>query len=206
MASFPDRTVSHVLSPFGSFGYRPTVLLLLYEFDLWAALFLLRGENFIRPHWGSGQELGEEGRNRIECISPAQSGPQKGETIIERNSANCIGVIGQSGNNPAVEEMSATIGRKLLKRVVFSTPGRDGVMMAASRGPGGGRNNGGHPARKKIEEGNPYLDIPITTGFGLDYRSLILVHTCDAIIMVGARAAPLVSSPILPKTAGRWLF
>ncbi len=102
-----------------------------------------------------------------------------------------IGVIGQSGEiTPAVEEMSATIGRKIAKEGgILISGGRDGVMMAASRGAqeAGGITVGILPG-KKIEEGNPYLDIPITTGFGLDYRSLILVHTCDAIIMVGGKS------------------
>ncbi len=105
-----------------------------------------------------------------------------------------IGVIGQSGEiPPVVEKMSATVGREIAKHggILFSG-GRDGVMMAASRGAQekGGITVGILPG-DRIDEGNPFLDIPITTGFGLDFRSLILVHTCDAIIMIGGKSGTL---------------
>lgn len=105
-----------------------------------------------------------------------------------------IGVIGQSGKiTPALEEMSATLGREIAKRGgILISGGRDGVMAAASRGArrAGGITVGILPGNC-IEEGNPYLDVPLTTGLSLDYRSLILVHSSDAIIMVGGKGGTL---------------
>ncbi|MGI6143001.1 MAG: TIGR00725 family protein [bacterium] len=105
-----------------------------------------------------------------------------------------ISVIGQSGEiPPAVEKLAAAVGREIGKRGgILLSGGRDGVMLAASRGAreGGGITVGILPGNK-IEEGNPYLDVPITTGFGFDYRSLILVHSCDALIMIGGKGGTL---------------
>lgn len=101
-----------------------------------------------------------------------------------------IGVIGQSGQiTPVVEEMSATVGREIAQRGgILICGGRDGVMLAACRGAreAQGITVGILPGNS-VAEGNPYLSIPITTGFGLDYRSLVLVHTCDALIMIGGK-------------------
>ena len=36
-----------------------------------------------------------------------------------------------------------------------------------------------------MDRANKYIDIPINTGLSFDYRSLILVHSSDALIMVG---------------------
>jgi len=35
-----------------------------------------------------------------------------------------------------------------------------------------------------LDRANQYIDIPISTGLSFDYRSLILVHSSDALIMV----------------------
>lgn len=105
-----------------------------------------------------------------------------------------IGVTGQSGRIPSeVEKMAEAVGREIGKRgAVLFSGGRDGVMLAASRGAreAGGITVGILPGNS-IEEGNPYLDIPITTGLDLDYRSLILVHSCDALIMIGGKCGTL---------------
>lgn len=47
-----------------------------------------------------------------------------------------IGVIGQSGEiPPAVEKLAAAVGREIGKRGgILLSGGRDGVMLAASRG------------------------------------------------------------------------
>ncbi|HKM38775.1 MAG TPA: TIGR00725 family protein [bacterium] len=105
-----------------------------------------------------------------------------------------IAVIGQSGSiSPAVDKISAAVGREIAVRggILFSG-GRDGVMMAASRGAqeAGGITVGILPG-DEAEQGNPYLSIPITTGFGLDFRSLVLIHSADAVIMIGGKSGTL---------------
>lgn len=101
-----------------------------------------------------------------------------------------IGVIGQSGAiSPEVERLAEDVGRGIGERGgLLLCGGRDGVMAAACRGAreAGGITVGILPG-DRVDEGNPYLDVPITTGFGLDFRSLVLVHSCDAIIMIGGR-------------------
>jgi hypothetical protein len=60
---------------------------------------------------------------------------------------------------------------------------------------------------------NKYVDIPITTGLSFDYRSLILVHSSDVIIMIGGEngtlgelsTAYLNSKPIVVvESSGGW--
>ncbi|HEY3364219.1 MAG TPA: TIGR00725 family protein [Symbiobacteriaceae bacterium] len=98
-----------------------------------------------------------------------------------------IGVIGQYGSlSPEVATLAYTVGREIALRggILFSG-GRDGVMEAASRGAkeAGGLTVGILPG-DDVSEGNPWLDVPITTGLGFDFRSNILIHSVDAVIMV----------------------
>ena len=99
-----------------------------------------------------------------------------------------IGVIGQSGVIPQeVQELSEEVGREIASRgAILLTGGTTGVMEAVSRGA-----KSAHGLVVGILPGddrkiaNTYIDIPITTGLSFDYRSLILVHSSDAIIMIG---------------------
>jgi len=106
-----------------------------------------------------------------------------------------IGVIGQSGPiGPALQEMAETVGREVARRGgILLSGGRDGIMEAASRGAkeAGGLTVGILPG-DLLEEGNEYLDVPITTGLGMDFRSLVLVRSCDAIIMLGGKNGTLL--------------
>lgn len=60
---------------------------------------------------------------------------------------------------------------------------------------------------------NEYVDIPITTGLGFDYRSLVLVHSSDVIIMISGgngtlgelSAAYLNRKPVVVvESSGGW--
>lgn len=98
-----------------------------------------------------------------------------------------IGVIGQSGEIPeAACKLAEEVGREIAARgAILLTGGTSGVMEAVSRG--AKEANGmvvGILPGDKAEEANDYIDIPITTGLSYDYRSLILVHSSDAIIMI----------------------
>lgn len=98
-----------------------------------------------------------------------------------------IGVIGQSGEIPeATCKLAEEVGREIAARgAILLTGGTSGVMEAVSRG--AKEANGlvvGILPGDKAEDANDYIDIPITTGLSYDYRSLILVHSSDAIIMI----------------------
>lgn len=99
-----------------------------------------------------------------------------------------IGVIGQSGEIPQeMRVLAMELGKEIAKRgcVLFSG-GTSGIMECASKGAkeANGLVVGILPGDTR-EEGNSYIDIPITTGLSFDYRSLILVHSSDALIMIG---------------------
>jgi uncharacterized protein (TIGR00725 family) len=85
------------------------------------------------------------------------------------------------------------VGKEIaLRKAVLLTGGTSGVMEAVSKGAkaAGGLVIGILPGDKP-DAANDYIDIPITTGLGSDYRSLILVHSSDAIIMVGGENGTL---------------
>lgn len=98
-----------------------------------------------------------------------------------------IGVIGQSGEIPASTcKLAEEVGQEIAARgAVLLTGGTNGVMEAVSRG--AKQANGlvvGILPGDKAGDANDFIDIPITTGLSYDYRSLILVHSSDAMIMI----------------------
>lgn len=98
-----------------------------------------------------------------------------------------IGVIGQSGEIPAeVKTLAESVGQEIaLRGALLLTGGTSGVMEAVSKGAKSA--NGlvvGILPGDGLDAANNYIDIPITTGLGFDYRSLILVHSADALIMI----------------------
>jgi uncharacterized protein (TIGR00725 family) len=127
-----------------------------------------------------------------------------------------IGVIGQSGEIP--EEtclLAEEVGKEIaLRGAILLTGGTSGVMGAVSRG--AKQANGlvvGILPGDTIEVANDYIDIPITTGLSFDYRSLILVHSSDVLIMIAGgngtlgelSAAYLNRKPvIIVEASGGW--
>lgn len=99
-----------------------------------------------------------------------------------------IGIIGQSGELPSeIQELALELGREVAKRgCVLLSGGTNGIMEYASKGAKEekGLVVGILPGDTR-DRGNAYIDIPITTGLNFDYRSLILVHSSDALIMIG---------------------
>ncbi|HEX3010571.1 MAG TPA: TIGR00725 family protein [Syntrophomonadaceae bacterium] len=99
-----------------------------------------------------------------------------------------IGVIGQSGPiAPELLKLSLELGKEIaMQGAILFTGGTTGIMEAVSRGAqeAGGTVVGILPG-DGLDLANDYIDIPISTGLSFDYRSLILVHSSDAIIMVG---------------------
>ena len=106
-----------------------------------------------------------------------------------------IGVIGQSGQlEQEILEIAEAVGQEIASQgAVLLTGGTNGVMEAASKGAklAGGLVIGILPG-DATDVANDYVDIPITTGFGFDYRSMVLVHSSDAIIMIGGGIGTLV--------------
>lgn len=99
-----------------------------------------------------------------------------------------IGVIGQSGEISAeLRQLAQEIGREIAQRgAILLTGGTNGVMEFASKG--AKEANGlvvGILPGDTMDRANKYIDIPINTGLSFDYRSLILVHSSDVLIMVG---------------------
>ena len=101
--------------------------------------------------------------------------------------------------------MAEAVGREIGKGAVLFPEAGTGNAGRLPGSPGGGRNNVGILPATALRRGNPYLDIPITTGLDLDYRSLILVHSCDALIMIGGKCGTLTEFIDAYKMAGRWL-
>jgi len=127
-----------------------------------------------------------------------------------------VGVIGQSGEIPdKMYQLAEALGREIagVGGILF-TGGTSGVMEAASKGAksAGGLVVGILPG-DDAEAGNSFIDVPVTTGLMDDYRSLMLVHTCDGLIMVGGgngtlgelSAAYLNHKPVvILESSGGW--
>jgi uncharacterized protein (TIGR00725 family) len=105
-----------------------------------------------------------------------------------------IGVIGKSGTIAnEVYALAEEVGKEIAARgAILLTGGTNGVMEAASKGAKSA--NGlvvGILPGDSIEAANAFIDIPITTGLSFDYRSLILIHSSDAIIMISGENGTL---------------
>jgi uncharacterized protein (TIGR00725 family) len=104
-----------------------------------------------------------------------------------------IGVIGCNGEIPEkIRSISERIGGDIAKNnSLLICGGLGGVMEAACRGAkrAGGVTVGIVPSLNP-EEANPYVDIPITTGFG-KARNALVVSCSDVIIAIDGRAGTL---------------
>ncbi|PZN10347.1 MAG: TIGR00725 family protein [Bacillota bacterium] len=99
-----------------------------------------------------------------------------------------IAVIGDSGRIPErLAQQAYEVGREIARHgAILFSGGRDGVMAAVSRGAreAGGLTVGILPGDDP-REGNVWVDVPVTTGLGMEWRSLVLIHAADAVIMIG---------------------
>lgn len=105
-----------------------------------------------------------------------------------------IGVIGQSGEIPReIQALAESVGKEIaLRGAILLTGGTSGVMEAVSRGAKSAKGLvvGILPGDTQ-DRANEYIDIPITTGLGCDYRSLILIHSSDALVMISGENGTL---------------
>jgi len=94
-----------------------------------------------------------------------------------------IGVIGASSADDNVLNDAEIVGRLLAEQgVVLICGGLGGVMEAAAKGAktAGGITIGILPEASR-HHANPFIDIPIATGFG-EGRNIIIVRSADVII------------------------
>ncbi len=97
-----------------------------------------------------------------------------------------IGVIGGGTADAETLQMAEEIGRLIAQHgMLLVCGGLGGVMEAAARGAkGAGGTTVGILPEADRSSANPYVDIPIATGFG-DGRNVIIVRTADLLIAVG---------------------
>lgn len=96
-----------------------------------------------------------------------------------------IGVIGSSSCSPEIAGLAEGVGREIARRGgILVCGGLGGVMEAACRGAKSedGVTIGILPGNSR-DSANPWVDIPIVTGFGVA-RNLIVVSSCEAIVAV----------------------
>ncbi len=103
-----------------------------------------------------------------------------------------IAVIGAGIADEATLKTAEEVGRLIAKKgAVLICGGLGGVMEAASKGAHmeGGITVGILPQNNK-KDANPYIDIPIVTGFG-EGRNVIISRSADAIIAIGGEYGTL---------------
>jgi hypothetical protein len=103
-----------------------------------------------------------------------------------------IGVIGAGKADDRVLRMAEDVGRAIARRrALLVCGGLGGVMEAAAKGAfsEGGVTIGILP-HADPDNANPYIVVPIATGFG-EGRNIIIVRTADALIAVGGEYGTL---------------
>jgi uncharacterized protein (TIGR00725 family) len=107
-------------------------------------------------------------------------------------SKKIIAVIGAGSADEQLLKTAEEVGRLIARRdAILICGGLGGVMEAASKGARseGGVTVGILPQNHK-NEANPYIDVPVATGFG-EGRNVIIVRSADAIIAVGGEYGTL---------------
>ncbi len=103
-----------------------------------------------------------------------------------------IAVIGSGKTDENLSKIAERVGRLVAEKdAILVCGGLGGVMESASKGAkdAGGITIGILPY-EKTEYANPYIDIPIATGFG-EGRNVIIIRTADAVIAVGGEYGTL---------------
>ncbi len=103
-----------------------------------------------------------------------------------------IGVIGAGMADGSLLAIAEKVGRLIaMRKGILVCGGLGGVMEAAARGAkaAGGTTIGILPQSDK-SEANPYIDVPIATGFG-EGRNVIIIRTADVLIAIGGEYGTL---------------
>ena len=107
-----------------------------------------------------------------------------------------IVIIGAANADAITLALAEEVGRLVAKRgAILVCGGLGGIMEAACRGAksAGGRTVGILPQATK-EMANPYVDVPIATGFG-EGRNIIIARTADAVIAVAGEYKRVGNTP-----------
>ena len=103
-----------------------------------------------------------------------------------------IGVIGSGKDEASLMSIAEEVGRLIAQKGAhLICGGLGGVMEAASKGAkaAGGTTIGILPNDTR-EKANPYIDVPIATGFG-EGRNIIIIRTADVLIAIGGEYGTL---------------
>jgi hypothetical protein len=112
-----------------------------------------------------------------------------------------IGVIGAGKADDRTHSVAEEVGGAIARRgAILVCGGLGGVMEAAARGASseGGLTVGILPCSDP-DGANPYITVPIATGFG-EGRNIIVVRTADALIAVGGEYGTLSEIAFALKT------
>ncbi|MCC6346820.1 MAG: TIGR00725 family protein [Nitrospirales bacterium] len=112
-----------------------------------------------------------------------------------------IAVVGAGAAGKKETHTAEEAGRLIaLRGAILVCGGLSGVMEAAARGAkdAGGITVGILP-QNHCNEANPYIDVPVATGFG-EGRNVIIVRTADALIAVGGEYGTLSEISFALKT------
>lgn len=117
------------------------------------------------------------------------------------NQKKVIAVIGAGSADESIIKIAENVGRLIAKKnAILVCGGLGGVMEASARGAKseGGITVGILPHDNK-RNANPYIDIPVATGFE-EGRNIIIVRTADALIAVGGEYGTLSEIAFALKT------
>jgi uncharacterized protein (TIGR00725 family) len=112
-----------------------------------------------------------------------------------------ISVIGAGDADGKTLQTAEDVGKLIAKRkAILFCGGLGGVMEAAAKGAKseGGITVGILPQSHR-EDANPYIDIPVATGFG-EGRNVIIIRSADALIAVGGEYGTLSEIALGLKT------
>lgn len=112
-----------------------------------------------------------------------------------------IAVIGAGNADKNTLRIAEEVGKLIAKRnAILICGGLGGVMEAAAKGAKseGGITVGILPQNLR-KDANPYIDVPVATGFG-EGRNVIIVHSADALIAVGGEYGTLSEIALGLKT------
>ncbi|WP_333655656.1 TIGR00725 family protein [Dissulfurispira sp.] len=112
-----------------------------------------------------------------------------------------IAVIGAGNSDENTLRIAEEVGKLIARRnAILICGGLGGVMEAAAKGAKseGGITVGILPQSYK-SDANPYIDVPVATGFG-EGRNVIIVRSADALIAVGGEYGTLSEIALGLKT------
>lgn len=103
-----------------------------------------------------------------------------------------IAIIGAGTADETTLKIAEEVGRLIARKgMILICGGLSGVMEAASKGAKSGEGTTvGILPQNHTKDANPYVDIPVATGFG-EGRNVIIARTADAIIAVGGEYGTL---------------